>query len=108
MANSVTFYVWAVPAFTSGSPVDHTWVTTFEAWSKSAPSLEEYDYYLRGHQLYFRFTKGRQCQGARDLAGRVGTVRPSEIAKNKGRCGGDLRVWEKNDNLYRFQNSWFR
>jgi hypothetical protein len=30
MANSVTFYAWAVPAFTSGSPVDHTWVTTFD------------------------------------------------------------------------------
>src|SRR5262249_35183717 len=28
-----------------------------EAWSKSGPSLEEYDYYLRGHQLFFRFTK---------------------------------------------------
>ena len=28
-----------------------------DAWSKSAPSLEEYDYYLRGHQLFFRFTK---------------------------------------------------
>jgi len=28
-----------------------------EAWNKSAPSLEEYDYYLRGHQLFFRFTK---------------------------------------------------
>jgi adenylate cyclase len=27
------------------------------AWRKSAPSLEEYDYYLRGHALYFRFTK---------------------------------------------------
>src|SRR5262249_46426315 len=27
-----------------------------DAWRKSAPSLEEYDYYLRGHQLYFRFT----------------------------------------------------
>jgi adenylate cyclase len=28
-----------------------------EAWSKSSPSLEEYDYYLRGHQLFFRFNK---------------------------------------------------
>ena len=28
-----------------------------DAWTKSAPSLGEYDYYLRGHQLYFRFTK---------------------------------------------------
>ncbi len=26
------------------------------SWSKSAPSLEEYDYYLRGHQLFFHFT----------------------------------------------------
>ena len=28
-----------------------------DAWSKSFPSLEEYDYYLRGHQLFFRFNK---------------------------------------------------
>jgi adenylate cyclase len=28
-----------------------------DAWTKSAPSLEEYDYYLRGHQLFFRVTK---------------------------------------------------
>ncbi len=28
-----------------------------DAWSKSAPSLEEYDYYLRGHQFFFQFTK---------------------------------------------------
>jgi class 3 adenylate cyclase/TolB-like protein len=28
-----------------------------DAWTKSAPSLEEYDYYLRGHQLFFRFNK---------------------------------------------------
>ncbi len=28
-----------------------------DAWSKSAPSLEEYDYYLRGHQFFFQFKK---------------------------------------------------
>ena len=28
-----------------------------DASTKSAPSLEEYDYYLRGHQLFFRFTQ---------------------------------------------------
>ena len=28
-----------------------------DAWSKSAPGLEEYDYYLRGHQLFFHFNK---------------------------------------------------
>lgn len=26
----VLFYAWTVPAFTSGSPVDHTWVTTYD------------------------------------------------------------------------------
>lgn len=25
-----TLYAWAVPAFTTGSPVDHTWVTTYD------------------------------------------------------------------------------
>ena len=28
-----------------------------DAWTKSAPSLAEYDYYLRGHQYFFRFNK---------------------------------------------------
>jgi adenylate cyclase len=27
-----------------------------DAWSKSAPSLGEYDYYLRGHPYFFQFT----------------------------------------------------
>jgi hypothetical protein len=30
MAPIVTLYAWAVPAFVSGSPVDHTWVTTYD------------------------------------------------------------------------------
>jgi hypothetical protein len=25
-----TFFAWATPAFVSGSPVDHTWVTTYD------------------------------------------------------------------------------
>lgn len=28
-----------------------------DAWTKSVPSLAEYDYYLRGHQFYFHFNK---------------------------------------------------
>jgi TolB-like protein len=28
-----------------------------QAWGKDRASLEEYDYYLRGHQLFLRFTK---------------------------------------------------
>jgi hypothetical protein len=30
MPTSAAFYAWAVPAFSSGSPVDHTWVTTYD------------------------------------------------------------------------------
>src|SRR5258708_6683250 len=30
MVNLVPLYAWAVPAFTSDSPVDHTWVTTYD------------------------------------------------------------------------------
>jgi len=30
MAGSTIFYAWAVPAFTAGSPVDHTWVTCYD------------------------------------------------------------------------------
>lgn len=26
----VTFYAWCCPAYTTGSPVDHTWVTTYD------------------------------------------------------------------------------
>jgi adenylate cyclase len=37
-----------------------------EAWTKSAPGLEEYDYYLRGSQLLFRFTKADNVK-ARDI-----------------------------------------
>ena len=27
------------------------------AWTRSSPGFGEYDYYLRGRQLFFRFTK---------------------------------------------------
>ncbi|MFA6156187.1 hypothetical protein [Mesorhizobium sp.] len=30
MPNTVTLHAWAIPAFVSGSPVDHTWVTTYD------------------------------------------------------------------------------
>ena len=54
-----------------------------EAWSKSAPSLEEYDYYLRGHQLFFHFTKERQRQGAGNLAGRLAKFPDSALLRTK-------------------------
>ncbi len=30
MATIVKLYAWAVPAFTTGAPVDHTWVTSYD------------------------------------------------------------------------------
>ena len=30
MAPNVPLYAWAVPAFSQGAPVDHTWVTTYD------------------------------------------------------------------------------
>ncbi|MBN9552645.1 MAG: hypothetical protein J0H31_28275 [Alphaproteobacteria bacterium] len=30
MASTATLYAWATPAFATGSPVDHTWVTTYD------------------------------------------------------------------------------
>ena len=30
MAPVVKLFAWVVPAFSSGSPVDHTWVTTYD------------------------------------------------------------------------------
>lgn len=30
MTGSIVFYAWALPAFTTGSPVDHTWVTSYD------------------------------------------------------------------------------
>lgn len=41
----------------AGQRGEFTNIQYTKAWSKSAPSLEEYDYYMRGHQVYFRFTK---------------------------------------------------
>lgn len=39
MATFVRLYAWAVPAFTAGSPVDHTWVTSYDNRSASFGSL---------------------------------------------------------------------
>jgi TolB-like protein len=33
-----------------------------QAWGKDRANLEEYDYYLRGHQLFYRFTKDDTLQ----------------------------------------------
>ena len=37
---------------------------SLHAWRKSAPDLEEYDYYLRGHQLFMTFTLENRARAA--------------------------------------------
>lgn len=41
MPVSTTLFAWAVPAFVSGSPVDHTWVTAFDNRKVSYPSIAD-------------------------------------------------------------------
>ena len=39
MAGSTTLYAWTVPAFSAGSPVDHTWVTTYDNRVNAYPNV---------------------------------------------------------------------
>src|SRR3569833_437703 len=38
MAGLTTLFAWTAPAFTTGSPVDHTWVTTYDNRLTAYPS----------------------------------------------------------------------
>ncbi|WON74330.1 hypothetical protein [Nitrosospira sp. Is2] len=38
-----TAYVWVTPAFVSGAPVDHTWVTTYDNQVTPLPDVESVD-----------------------------------------------------------------
>ena len=37
--STITLYAWAVPAFINGSPVDHTWVTSFDNRKSAYPNI---------------------------------------------------------------------
>lgn len=39
MATTTTLYAWATPAFVNGSPVDHTWVTTYDNTKFNYPAI---------------------------------------------------------------------
>lgn len=39
MNSKTTLYAWATPAYVSGSPVDHTWVTTYDNRTNSIHSI---------------------------------------------------------------------
>ena len=56
-----------------------------EAWRKSAPSLEEYDYYLRGHQLFFPLHQGRQRQGTQRSGRKDWRSFPTALLRTKTR-----------------------
>ena len=40
MASQSPLFAWAVPAFTTGSPVDHTWVTTYDNRITPYPTVQ--------------------------------------------------------------------
>ena len=41
MPGSTTLYAWTVPAFSAGSPVDHTWVTTYDNRVNAYPTVAQ-------------------------------------------------------------------
>ena len=49
-----------------------------QAWGKGATTLEEYDYYLRGHDQLMKYTKEGDRAVGRDLERRISEV--SEFA----------------------------
>jgi hypothetical protein len=50
MAPNVTLYAWAVPALSPGSPVDHTWVTTYDNRQTPYPTIQQV---TAAHQNYW-------------------------------------------------------
>jgi hypothetical protein len=50
MPQTATLYAWATPAFSSGSPVDHTWVTTYDNRVNAYPAIADV---IAANQLYW-------------------------------------------------------
>ena len=69
-----------------------------QAWAKGATTLEEYDYYLRGHEHYVKYTKewGDRAVG-RDLERRISEV--SEFAAPQSETR--LAPYDARDDLLR-------
>lgn len=40
MAKTIPLFAWAVPAFTTNSPVDHTWVTSYDNRTSPYPNIQ--------------------------------------------------------------------
>lgn len=47
-------YAWVKPAFVKGSPVDHTWVTTYDSAANPYTSLDD----VKAHGEHYWFCKG--------------------------------------------------
>jgi hypothetical protein len=41
MAPNIPLYAWAVPAFVAESPIDHTWVTTYDNRVNVYPNVQQ-------------------------------------------------------------------
>jgi hypothetical protein len=74
MAN-IDFFAWAVPAFISGSPVDHTWVTTFDNRLHSYP--DEHAVATAGEHYWF-------CWGSYHPHGGTPAIPSGFLGKQKG------------------------
>jgi hypothetical protein len=79
MANRIPLYAWAVPAFTADSPVDHTWVTTYDNRTNAYPNDQAV---AAAGQFYW------YCWGAFHVQG--GT--PGNPRGFLGRKAGDLAL----------------
>jgi nucleoid DNA-binding protein len=77
MARSTELYAWAVPGFISASPVDHTWVTTYDS---RADALMDIQRVIAANQ-YFWF-----CWGS--FHARGGT--PAKVTGFLGQAESDL------------------
>jgi adenylate cyclase len=78
------------------------------AWRKSAPGLEEYDYYLRGHQLFFQFTPEDNAR-ARQIW-QKGLTRFPESALLRNKLAWtylrDIWTWQSSDLERDLQRAW--
>jgi hypothetical protein len=52
--NAMPLYAWVKPAFVKGSPVDHTWVTTYDSGASPYASLHD----VQAHGEHYWFCKG--------------------------------------------------
>ena len=105
MAQSVTLFAWAVPAFISELPVDHTWVTTYDNRVNAYPNVQQvaaagqFYWYCWGS---FHAAGGTPInptgflgQQTGDLALAQCLVQPNADFRFAGGAGHHLHLWDR-------------